>query len=96
MIQKYNFSTKVKALKSLKKIKGLDQLPPPYFNYLDPNNTEFLDYASQIPTLKAQGEIVTCDHRNIAEQIADDDDKSLTKDIAFVGRSNVGKSSLVN
>ena len=41
-----------------------------------------------------------CDHKSIMEQIQREQDAELgnhlLKDIAFVGRSNVGKSSLIN
>lgn len=50
-----------------------------------------------ISTLKPSNqELVNCDHRTIESQMGKDDENSTLKDIALVGRSNVGKSSLIN
>ena len=39
---------------------------------------------------------IRCDQADIQERIAFDNEEILLKDLVFVGRSNVGKSSLVN
>ena len=39
---------------------------------------------------------ISCDQATIQERIAIDNEEDLIKDLVFVGRSNVGKSSLVN
>ena len=73
-----------KPLKKPKPFKVTNQRP--WINFIDPENTEFLQYTE--PKLRAHGEI--CTFEDVAE-VGDE-----TKDILFVGRSNVGKSSLLN
>ncbi len=77
-------------------MKGISNLPPPYYNFIDPKNKDFLTYSLQIKSLAADPNYISCDHRTIEKQIELDNENSQLKDIAFVGRSNVGKSSLVN
>lgn len=78
----------------------------PFINFMDDTNTEFLGqrYLEQASLVRKHASLssVTCDLTNIQQQI----DKEITlvselggtelSDLAFVGRSNVGKSSLIN
>ena len=65
---------KAKSLKSHKKPKSLSLLPPPWLNYLDPNQTEFLSYASQIPSLRADPstQVVSVNHLSIEQKLEED------------------------
>lgn len=87
-----------KAIKPLKKIKGTDQLPPPYINFMDSLNADFLQFQNQKQKLKANpSQISVVDHKSIEAKVEDDKEKNpFIKDLVFIGRSNVGKSSLVN
>ena len=87
-----------KLLKSLKQVKGLSLLPKPFLNYVDPANNEFLQYAPQIPSLTAHphSEVLTANHQEIAGLCEQFSQHPNLKDIALFGRSNVGKSSLLN
>ena len=49
-----------------------------------------------ITSLRPSQDPITCDHRIIEKQLQQDDENPSLKDIALVGRSNVGKSSLIN
>jgi ribosome biogenesis GTP-binding protein YsxC/EngB len=89
-------TSRVKQIASYKKVKGVSQLPPPWINFYEAQNAEFLQYVPLVPTLKATGEVIKCDHRNIDARLDSDRDNRQLKDIALFGRSNVGKSSLVN
>ena len=57
-----NTSRGVKQVSSYKKVKGVGQLPPPWINFYDAQNTEFLQYVPMVPTLKATGEVTKCDY----------------------------------
>jgi ribosome biogenesis GTPase A len=79
----------------------MDILPPPYYNCFDQENTEFLNYADRTPLLRVQAgfnvkDIPSYDYKSIQAKINDDLENPSLKDIAFLGRSNVGKSSLIN
>lgn len=65
---------------------------------MDDRNVEFLSFSDQKSLLKGSSEtIVVVDHKTIEAKIESDKEKNpLVKDLAFIGRSNVGKSSLVN
>lgn len=86
-------------------MKGRDALPDKaYINFMDDTNTTFLSdvFSSRTPLLQGDPakRSIQCDLGSIAHQIARDNDTIALgtdlKDLAFVGRSNVGKSSLVN
>lgn len=79
----------------------------PFINYLDETNTHFLshEYFSQLPLLRQSTVLkpVTCDIDSVesfmegeTELLDQEGDLAERKDLAFVGRSNVGKSSLIN
>jgi GTP-binding protein EngB required for normal cell division len=87
-----------KQLKSLKKIKGLSLLPQPYLNYIDQANQEFMQYAPHISSLTApaNSNVVSANHTQIAGLCDQFNESPGFKDIALLGRSNVGKSSLIN
>ena len=71
---------------------------------MDEDNIEFLkqENLSQVPDIRlAPGSnVISVDHRSIEAHILQEQDPNMgnpeMKDIAFVGRSNVGKSSLIN
>ena len=79
----------------------------PFINYMDERNTTFLEprYLDQIHLIRKSSTQapITCDHSSIedllvAESIRMTESGSVgeLRDLAFVGRSNVGKSSLIN
>ena len=88
--------TFAKTLKPLKKLKAAYDLPPPYINYLDSTNTEFLQHTDTHMIKASNQDILVVDHKSIAQAIEQDRDQPDLKDLAFFGRSNVGKSSLIN
>jgi GTP-binding protein EngB required for normal cell division len=65
---------------------------------MDDRNVDFLSFSDQKSLLKGNSAtIVVVDHKTIESKIEFDKEKTpLVKDLAFIGRSNVGKSSLVN
>jgi len=65
---------------------------------MDDRNVDFLSFSDQKSLLKGNSAtIVVVDHKTIESMIEFDKEKTpLVKDLAFIGRSNVGKSSLVN
>jgi hypothetical protein len=66
-----------KLIKPLKRIKGLDQLPQPYINFMDDRNVEFLSFSDQKPMLKGNSEtIVIADHKTIEAKIDFDKEKN--------------------
>ena len=92
----------VKAKKPSKKMTIM-----PFINYLDGTNTVFLskEYLDQMPLLRQSKNLkpVTCDLTTIeshmaqeAELLEQEGPDAELRDLAFVGRSNVGKSSLIN
>jgi len=86
-------------MRRLKPLKKADSgLPKPYLNFMDPDNVDFLMHASEKTLLKIDlnNPILSVDHRSIEKLIEEDNELPDLKDIAFIGRSNVGKSSLVN
>ena len=80
---------------------------PPFLNYMDSTNTEFLSlqYKEQAPLIRRSQTLqpFVCDLSNIETQLEGESERlgaegevSELRDLAFVGRSNVGKSSLIN
>ena len=88
-------------MRKVRKIKNELVLPKPYWNFLDPTNKEFLGdtFTSRIPLFKSFDKDVIVNLQNLSEymdQIEDNHEYDEYKEIAFVGRSNVGKSTLIN
>ena len=76
-------------------------LPKPYWNYRDSENIEFLHkiYQERVPLFKSYDSEVICNNTNLTEYmetLKDDTNYADYKQIAFIGRSNVGKSTLIN
>ena len=90
-----------------KKVKSGHLLPDPFVNFMDKDNKEFLGprYANRISIFRSKPlHKESFDHRTIEEKVLKEnliESKAeglglMRKDIAFLGRSNVGKSSLIN
>ena len=90
----------------IKKIKNFGQMPQPYINFVDPDaKSEFLEhqYSSRVSMFRRinrdQGFEAICDLSNLEAYMDAQEEDVLSagyKEIAFVGRSNVGKSTLIN
>lgn len=69
---------------------------------MDPNEKSFLQqkYVDMIPLFRDQRSqlIKTCDHKDVKQYLEEQAENNSTefKELAMVGRSNVGKSSLIN
>ena len=70
-------------------------MTPPFYNFLNPDNKDFIaEGRDQVDHFKHFGQEIICDSTNLDDYFSSN--QKGFKELAFIGRSNVGKSTLIN